>query len=241
MILLFNYEKSTNSTFEYGIYKELTGRIYRGPVPVIKISTENSSKNIVLVNYGKAGVLGTLDKIEESLKEGLENYEITLRGSLIYYDGITLFELSESEESVIEVKPATINSIRTREDLGRLTLTGELVDSKCFFGVMKPGFGKIHRSCAVRCIAGGIPVAISDNDGRYYFTPGEQILEYSHLIGKEVQIEAQVYRLDNLKYFNFQNVTLAENSLQNAPVSIRLAGMPTNMDSDISSCKSSVD
>ena len=40
---------------------------------------------------------------------------------------------------------------------GRVELTGEIVDSKCFLGVMKPGRGKPHRSCAARCLAGGIP------------------------------------------------------------------------------------
>jgi hypothetical protein len=36
-------------------------------------------------------------------------------------------------------------------------LTGELVDSKCFLGVMRPAVGKVHRGCAIRCLAGGVP------------------------------------------------------------------------------------
>ena len=59
---------------------------------------------------------------------------------------------------------------------GRQTITGEIVDPKCFFGVMKPGYGKVHLSCAVRCIAGGIPpILVSANeDGfrSYYFITG---------------------------------------------------------------------
>ena len=42
-------------------------------------------------------------------------------------------------------------------DLGTVTLTGEIVDTKCHFGVMKAGEGKVHRECAVRCISGGAP------------------------------------------------------------------------------------
>ena len=34
---------------------------------------------------------------------------------------------------------------------------GEIIDPKCYFGVMKPGRGKVHRECAIRCISGGIP------------------------------------------------------------------------------------
>jgi hypothetical protein len=38
-----------------------------------------------------------------------------------------------------------------------VTLQGEIVDSKCFFGAMKPGEGKTHKACATLCIRGGIP------------------------------------------------------------------------------------
>ena len=52
-----------------------------------------------------------------------------------------------------------------REDLGEVQLTGEIVDSKCYFGVMNPGGGKVHRDCAARCISGGIPPAFLVRDG----------------------------------------------------------------------------
>jgi hypothetical protein len=47
-------------------------------------------------------------------------------------------------------------------------LTGQIVDSKCYFGVMNPGEGEVHRSCATRCLSGGIPPALvsRDVDGR---------------------------------------------------------------------------
>lgn len=41
--------------------------------------------------------------------------------------------------------------------LGPFELVGEIVDSKCFSGVMKPGAGKTHMGCAIRCISGGVP------------------------------------------------------------------------------------
>ena len=54
------------------------------------------------------------------------------------------------------------------EDLGHVTLRGELVDSKCWTGVMNPGEGKGHRACAIRCLSGGIPAlfAVPGQDGR---------------------------------------------------------------------------
>jgi hypothetical protein len=40
--------------------------------------------------------------------------------------------------------------------LGKQTFTGEIVDSKCFLGVMNPGQLTPHRACAIRCISGGV-------------------------------------------------------------------------------------
>jgi hypothetical protein len=44
------------------------------------------------------------------------------------------------------------------ENLGRVTLTGELLDSKCFHGAMRPGQGKTHKLCANLCLVGGVPL-----------------------------------------------------------------------------------
>jgi hypothetical protein len=49
-----------------------------------------------------------------------------------------------------------------------VTLRGEIVDSKCFLGVMVPGEGKTHKDCASLCLRGGIPPAfvVRDREGR---------------------------------------------------------------------------
>ena len=68
---------------------------------------------------------------------------------------------------MIETKPewisaATNDERRAQSDasgqqLGRQTLVGEIVDSKCWLGVMNPGALTPHRACAIRCISGGVP------------------------------------------------------------------------------------
>lgn len=46
--------------------------------------------------------------------------------------------------------------------LGIMTLTGEIVDPKCYFGVMNPAEGRAHRACAILCLRGGItPVFVA--------------------------------------------------------------------------------
>jgi len=54
-------------------------------------------------------------------------------------------------------------------DLGTVTVTGEIVDSKCYLGVMNPGQGKVHRDCAARCLSGGIPPIFISTDGYQQF------------------------------------------------------------------------
>ncbi|MEM7064355.1 MAG: hypothetical protein AAF572_14465 [Cyanobacteria bacterium P01_B01_bin.77] len=41
--------------------------------------------------------------------------------------------------------------------LGEFAIAGEIVDGKCYPGIMKPGHTKTHRACAIRCISGGVP------------------------------------------------------------------------------------
>jgi hypothetical protein len=68
---------------------------------------------------------------------------------------------------MIEVLPGSITeknqsaaSNLQQKDLGERTLSGEIVDTKCFLGVMNPGEGKVHRECAALCLKGGIPPAL---------------------------------------------------------------------------------
>jgi hypothetical protein len=59
-------------------------------------------------------------------------------------------------------------TVASTEDLGEFTLVGEIVDSKCYLGVMNLGDTKPHRECAALCIRGGVPPLFiaHDADGR---------------------------------------------------------------------------
>jgi hypothetical protein len=46
-----------------------------------------------------------------------------------------------------------------------ITLRGEIIDPKCYLGAMKPGGGKTHKACAMRCVSGGIPPMLVTRDG----------------------------------------------------------------------------
>ena len=52
-------------------------------------------------------------------------------------------------------------------ELGERRLEGEIVGAKCHLGVMNPGSGLVHRSCAALCLRGGVPplLAVRRADG----------------------------------------------------------------------------
>jgi hypothetical protein len=84
-----------------------------------------------------------------------------LRGTLIYREDQSMIELAPSSIVVLTTTPSALPEM---QDWGQFTLVGEIVDSKCNFGVMNPGRGKVHKDCAVRCLSGGIPPAFITND-----------------------------------------------------------------------------
>ena len=83
-----------------------------------------------------------------------------------------------------------------------MRLAGEIVDGKCYLGVMNPGEGKVHRDCAARCIAGGAPpllaVAGGPPRGRLVSLAGSrgesihaQVLDF---VAEPVTIEGELIR-----------------------------------------------
>lgn len=54
----------------------------------------------------------------------------------------------------------------------RITVTGEIIDTWCYYsGVMGPPdavVGSAHHACALWCSAGGIPVGLLADDGRVF-------------------------------------------------------------------------
>ncbi len=86
---------------------------------------------------------------------------VQLRGTRIYRDNQTMIEVVSGS---ISLKRDSTRSQPPSQELGIFELAGEIVDSKCYLGVMNPGSGKVHRDCAVRCISGGIPPVFATND-----------------------------------------------------------------------------
>lgn len=203
--LVFFQKPFNDHVFEFGTTTEITGVYIAEPFPMIQVTKdkpEHVSESILLVGFGKFGAKSIMSEIEE--REGeLNLQEITLKGTLIYGDGISLLELTDEENSFIE-KTGNFRQPLTH-DWNRIeqTVTGEILDSKCYFGVMKPGEGKIHKSCAIRCISGGIPpvIRVWQNDSQQYDyhlligTDGTEVnMEILQFVGETISLTGVSFR-----------------------------------------------
>ncbi len=192
-----------DSTFELTTVTKITGVYYENPYPMLRVQQDDGSfKSIVLLGFGKSSANPYLEKIKQEIPD-LNGRKLSIEGNLIYYNDKTLIQITDEEKVKLVKTDATF--LLLPKELATMTFQGEIIDPKCYFGVMKPGKGKIHRSCAVRCIAGGIPPVFAttdDNDIAKYFlitdlegNPiNDQILSH---VGKPADITGVVEKLED--------------------------------------------
>ncbi len=169
-----------SSTFEFQNYKEFAGVLQELPYPSLV-----ASKPYLLVAPGKHGA--------QELVKGLDGRTVRLRGSLIYRDGTAMIEALPNKIQPSANPPV---ALAAAIDLGSVTLAGEIVDSKCYLGVMNPGNGKVHRDCAVRCISGGIPPAfvVKDSSGVAKILVLSNVQRLAEFVAEPVQISGRLLR-----------------------------------------------
>jgi hypothetical protein len=152
LTLVLGLQKLPLSVFEFGQVQDFTGIIQAKPYPTLLVKTGDSLAQFLLVAEGKHG----------AEVAGFDGKTVQLKATRIYRDGLTMLEVAAG--SLQAVNDAANPNVPTN-DLGTFTLVGEIVDSKCYLGVMNPGETKVHRECAVRCISGGIPPMLVARDG----------------------------------------------------------------------------
>ncbi|MEM6639052.1 MAG: hypothetical protein AAF610_04040 [Pseudomonadota bacterium] len=162
------------SGFEFGTTRMFAGVLSEHPYPTLLVPRPGKHDGMpysryLLVAPGKFGL--------QALTNGLKGRRVELQGTVIHRDDHTMIEVVP-ESLKVGAADATVTS--QPEALGNVTLRGEIVDSKCYLGLMKPSTRKPHKACAIRCLAGGIPailvvtrpdggtehVILSDLDGR---------------------------------------------------------------------------
>lgn len=178
-------------SWETGAPTSIEGPLVIDPYPAVM----TAHGPVLVVNFGKRGA-------QERLKDVRAGARVMLTG----------YPLKRDDREMLELAPES-DAIRVMQDTGvapsirwtgeHVAFRGEIVDSKCYLGAMKPGEGKTHKACAVRCISGGIPAVLvhwrddgtpstlllSARDGR---APGEWVLPF---VGEPVEVRGELGRL----------------------------------------------
>jgi len=219
VVLALSQKQFATGTFEFGKLTELKGIYFSQPIPSLKIVTGKdiwgnpSYITCPLVGYGKHGAAGIIAEIEKEKGTTLNKREVTLKVILLYNDGKTIVQIDKNDNPLVSVgKFMPGEFLPLSKALGTQKVKGEIVDPKCFFGVMKPGEGKVHRDCAIRCILGGIPpvfhVQNEKGESNYYLIlgqNGESVNEkITDLVAEPIEIEARLVQQDDwiLMYMN---------------------------------------
>lgn len=142
----------------------LTGIAYAEPYAMIRVPSAEpggSPQTVLLVESGKFGA-----KARVKPHDGTP---VRVSGTLLSRGGRLMLELAEGDEGLraAELPEAERAALRRTPPrvIGPLSLCGEIVDSKCFLGAMKPGGGRTHKGCAVLCLKGGVPPLFIARDG----------------------------------------------------------------------------
>lgn len=206
VVLVLSQAPFANAVFEFQNYRDFEGVLIERPYPMLRVDRPArmgdapSHSFYYLVQIGKHGG-------QEAVK-GLAGRRVRLRAALIYRDNQTMLELKAGSIEALDQMdgPEPMDGGAAGESLGMVKLRGEIVDSKCFLGVMNPGNLKPHKACAARCISGGIPpvLVVRDSAGgaRYFLLTSHegrminrQVLNW---VAEPVEIRGELVRFDDV-------------------------------------------
>ena len=190
------------SVFEWGKVKSFSGILRDQPYPHLLVPRPGvgnppSFSSYYLVNPFKFG-------FDSETSVALDGQLVNLKGTLIYRGNQTMIEVVDGSMKAITNSPQIVAHAASARpvSIGRQKLVGEIVDSKCYLGVMNPGALTPHRACAIRCISGGIPPVLlvrQTNAPALYFLlvsrdgkpVNKQVLD---LVAEPVEISGEVER-----------------------------------------------
>jgi hypothetical protein len=184
-----------NGVFEYGKPQWYKGVVAAEPYPSLMVMMKDGAfVRHHLVGFGKFGAdVAAFDR-----------RAVTLEATFIYRDGQHMLEIVPGTVSVIKA----LGGEAVAEPLGTHTFVGEIVDSKCYLGVMNPGNLKTHKACAIRCISGGVPpvLLVRDDTGMAVYLmlvspDGKAVNDLVlDMVAEPLEITGEVERRDNLYY-----------------------------------------
>lgn len=196
----------------------MQGLIKLEPYPVLhRFNPEEPDQieSILLVAQGKRSA--------NQFSSELNGQWVNVTGFPIYRGGWSMLELRSQEDvQTIETDNDLAKTLSKLADetqvtsLGAVSFSGEIADSKCFLGVMKPGEGVVHRACAEVCLIGGLPAMLlvkGEDQQRYgYMLTTQEGDSASSLVstntGDLMQVSGELMQKGNLLYIKMADVKL---------------------------------
>ena len=135
--------------------RDWAGLVVRDPYPMLRTrALDGTPRTAFVVSSSKRGVQQRLGDFAGPA---------VIRGSLIARGKNAMIAVSDeptwlraaNEQEVAQIGGGL--AAWQAADRGAVVYRGEILDSKCWFGAMRPGQGKPHKSCAALCIRGGLP------------------------------------------------------------------------------------
>ncbi|HEY1186138.1 MAG TPA: hypothetical protein VGE74_00715 [Gemmata sp.] len=145
-----------------------TGIVFAEPYAMVRVppgAPGGPPRTVLLVEEGKFGA--------QPRAGALDGKPARVSGTLLSRSGRLMLELAPGEEGLraadlSEAERAALRRSPPRAR-GAVSLRGEIVDSKCYLGAMKPGAGRAHRGCARLCLRGGVPpLFVGEGGGTLY-------------------------------------------------------------------------
>jgi hypothetical protein len=138
----------SSGAFEFGHPRTVEGWLVEFPYPALDVDgrVRPAQGFYWLVGPGKHGAA--------AIVRGLDGRRVRMRGTRIERDGDAMLQIEPG--SLVPVGDSASRRAPAPVRIRTVHLVGEIVDSKCHLGVMKPGEGPTHRDCAVRCLLGDI-------------------------------------------------------------------------------------
>ncbi len=205
--LAFSQRGAGGGSWDMATQYTLTGHLLMEPYPILVTEDLGGGPRTVLLACDtKCGAQSKLEDV------ALDSDRVSVRGSLLQRGRDTMMAVSNDGDWI---QPADLPdldaAILAPEALGPASLRGEILDSKCWFGAMRPNEGPAHKACAMLCIAGGIApyfyardqlgrqraMMITDANGGPLIQP---ILRY---VADPVAANGELVRVNDIVQFRF--------------------------------------
>lgn len=131
----------------------LRGVLVSHPYPLLRtLDADGLARTVFLATSGKDA---------PHLSAGLVDRWVEIAGTLIVRGENRMMAVTEIALAP-DPEPSGLRDLG-EIDHGPIVLVGEILDAKCWFGAMRPGYGKTHKACAALCARGGLPLAFCDS------------------------------------------------------------------------------